>query len=133
MQFVTIIGIAEPELFKSFEFVSVVSCRYFASVDFEFLDTRHYLSKLPAVGCHPASWRHELHRSYARTVPRPQKQLETEVADDLLSLRTAESRPQSLLRGLVPPLELLLSYSLDEQVFLLPVPMATGSPWTTPP
>jgi hypothetical protein len=75
-----------------------------------------------------------VHRSYALTAPRPQKQLEADVAEDLLPLRpAAPSSPQSLLRGLVPPLELLLSYSLDEAVFLLPVPIATGSPCTTPP
>ena len=71
-----------------------------------------------------------MHLSYARTVPRPQMQLEAEDEEDLLDLRPAGSvsRPYSLLRGLVPPLELELSYSLDEQVFLRPVPMATGSP-----
>ena len=71
-----------------------------------------------------------MHLSYERTVPRPQKQFEVD-AEDLLDLRptVSESRPQSLFLGLVPPLELLaLSSSLDEQVFLLPVPMATGSP-----
>lgn len=52
-----------------------------------------------------------MHLSYARTVPRPQKQFEIEEVEDLLDLRPegSESSPQSLFRGLVPPLELLLS------------------------
>lgn len=91
---------------------------------------------------HPASLKHQSHRSYARTGPLRQPHgnpfplcrcLEPFLGSvGVVTLRICVSKLLSLLLGLSLPLLEPSELAVEFRLLRLPVPMATGKPCTTP-